>query len=86
MTGIGIPPVPRPYPPPPDHDKMERMDARMTRIAEATLKVAQERDMLWYALEEAESVLSVFCGSEYWVGTKEGNALAKVRSVLGMIK
>ncbi len=85
MTGIGIPPVPRPYPPPPDHDKMERMDARMTRIAEATLKVAQERDMLWYALEEAESALTVFCGGVEWMGTKEGDTLDMIRSVLKMI-
>jgi hypothetical protein len=38
MTGIGIPPVPRPYPPPPDHEDMERLDPGMTNLAVAMIK------------------------------------------------
>ena len=85
MTGIGIPPVPRPYPPPPDHDDTERLDPEMTNIAEELIKIAQERDKLWYALEEAESALTVFYGGVEWMGTKEGDTLDMIRSVLKMI-
>lgn len=85
MTDIGIPPVPRPYPPPPDHDDMERLDPEMTNVAEELIKLAKERDKLWYALEEAETALTVFCGGVEWMGTKEGNTLDMIRSVLKMI-
>lgn len=73
---IGIPPVPRPRPP--DRDDLDWSDSRIGRLA-------KERDELWYALEEAESALTVFCGSEEWVGTAQGDTLDKIRSILGMV-